>query len=215
MAVDRVPAISWNRAAAHCRALKAIVSHNYKEKNVSTKIRPVYFVKIILSLSFALVTLPVQAVENYYHGTQCMTANVAQGELFRWSRAGITNNAQIPLYVICPFPAIDQDTQATFPTPRLQVFASVFLPATSTEGVSCVIRVLDATDTGAATNVADHVIVSNQAWTVGGPSFPGQGDVDTASLTVDSSSGVYVQGHLLCLLDPGETVRSYGIQLLD
>ncbi len=169
---------------------------------------------VIAGLILSAVTFSAQAVETFYHGTHCMTANVAQGALFSWSRSGITNNAASPLYVICPFPAIDQDVQATFATPQITVWASVFMPSTSPSGVQCAIRVLEAQDSG-GTNSADHTVIVSQAFTVGSPSFAGLGDNDNAAATVASSSNLFVQGHLLCLLRRGETLRAYGVTLSD
>ncbi len=175
----------------------------------------------ILSVLTALVTAnfispPTALADDWnYHGTECITANLAQGQLFSWNKDGITNNFAIPLFVICPM-SFDDDEVALFATPQFSVSVSVFLPGTMAAGTSvgCFVRYFNATDTNAQADDT-QVAITTQAFAVGSQDFPGTGENDVSTQTFIAANADLGTAHLLCLLPGGATLRAYDADFFD
>ncbi len=165
-----------------------------------------------------LGTSPFAVADDYnYHGTECMTANLAQGQLFTWNKDGITNNFIAPLFVICPM-SFDDDAveliQTNIPPVLFSTSVSIFLPATVpfNTGVQCFVRFFNATSTGAQFDDNQTTLVSIPV-TVGNKDFFGIGENDVSDAFGGSVAAFsdLSTGHLLCLLPGGSTLRAYDI----
>ncbi len=163
-------------------------------------------------LASATISFSVYAEENMYHGTNCMTANQAQGGLFVWNKDGLTNNSNLHLFVICP---IDFDRDDWDVTPALEVDVEIFMPPGYTNSVNgsgtgpqCLARFFEPNN---VTPTDDQQIIDNQAFTVG--NFSGNavtGDADSASVTLTATNNSDANAHLLCLIPPnGGTLLRY------
>jgi len=154
------------------------------------------------------------AEESQYHGTECMTANLAQGQLFSWNKDGITNNSGTALFIICPM-TYDRDELGAFATPRGRIRASAFYPANFPNGqsINCLVRVGSANDTGAQGS-DDQSFSVNLSFNIGSQNFFGTGENDTAiSSAFDMSTSVNNSAHLLCLMPGGSTFRKYALDI--
>ncbi len=169
----------------------------------------------LLALASATIGFSAYAEENMYHGTNCMTANQAQGDLFLWNKDGLTNNSNIDLFVICP---IDFDRGAWDASPELDIEVEIFMPPGYTNsadgsatGPQCLARFfrpdnLTATD--------DQVVIDSQSFTVGpfsGNAVLGDSDVGNANVTATIANDG--NAHLLCLIPPnGGTLLRYSAE---
>jgi len=127
-----------------------------------------------------------------------------------WNKDGLTNNAPISLFIICPINydnrVVDNDV-----SPRGHMRVSVYYPASAPNGaqINCIIRQGRSIDTGP--NSSDEQIFDlNMAFLVGVQDFSGTGDNDTASsVTFDMNSSEDATMHMLCLMPAGSTLRMY------
>jgi len=111
-------------------------------------------VAVSIALVPAIVASPATLADRIqYHGTECMTANVSQGELMSWNKDGLTNNAQIALFIICPI-NYDQRRLTSFSSPTGQMQASAYYPSILPQGTSasCLIRQGRALANGSASS---------------------------------------------------------------
>ncbi len=146
-----------------------------------------------------------------FHGTECITANLAQGQLFTWNKDGITNNFTIPLFVICPM-SFDDDEVIALASPRFSVSVSAFLGplAPINQGMSCFVRFFNATDTNMQADDT-HVSVTTVGFTVGSKEFAIGDNENFTSGSLTANQDDLSTAHLLCLLPPGSTLRAYEI----
>ncbi len=176
------------------------------------------FKKFVFTTSLFIVALMAstasQAAQQQYHGTECMTANLAQGQLFTWNKDGITNNFSVPLFVICPltYDADDFDQVNPMLSGTVHIYYGNDVPNGTTG--NCILRIFDAfPDTpGQASTVGDsHQIVTNIGVPSGDQNFQGQGGENDFADWGPFPATVSVDGnaHLLCLLPQGSTLRQY------
>ncbi len=176
--------------------------------------------KLSLGLASGLLLLssPAQATDFNYHGTECMTANLAQGQLFAWNKDGITNNSAISLFVICPM-TYNRDEITAFATPRANVQVSGYLGNLVPNGTNfqCLVRFFVAQELGVPEPNDDHLIIANVPLNGVSQDFAGQGgDIDTAtSSTFNVSNSQQGSAHLLCLIPRGSTLMTYGIDFFE
>jgi len=175
-------------------------------------IRKICFLLAICLLPFKYAQ--AQTLQTAYHGTNCMTANLAQGALFSWNATGLSNTHVIPLFVICPIPinhsVLEQDAT------DFQVQVDWYLPPTFTGGTTgpqCYLRVQQS---GFGQPAPLYYINDESTASVfGGPNGffaindfiynPVPWEDDTTGVTIDPLIGA----HLLCLVPPGSTLISY------
>ncbi len=158
------------------------------------------------------------AGEYQHHGTSCMTANLAQGQLFTWNKDGITNNFTTDLFVICPV-TLNQDDWSGTPSIRFEV--EIYSPPGytnstdgSTAGPPCIFRFGEADTSGPPNPTSDDVALTyNFARNIG--IFSGDaigGDIDNSGSTTGvgmvtaSEDGI---AHILCLVPNGGTLIRY------
>lgn len=133
-----------------------------------------------------------------------------------WNKDGLTNNAPISLFIICPI-NYDQRRVAGFTTPRGHMRMSVYYPpsAPNSSSISCLMRQGRSADTGSSSS-DDQIFDLNQSFEVGEQSFPGIGDNDTSSSPLfDMSSSEDATMHMLCLMPSGSTLRMYQLETLE
>ena len=161
-----------------------------------------------------LASLTSQASEMLHPGTNCHAANTSQANLMLWNRNGLTNNAAIDLFVICP---VDTDAADWDGTPSLHVIVSIFSPpgygAPNATGPFCVAR--SGIPNFAVAPTDDQFFVQ-ASFNVG--AFSGDavtGDADSGSTVLNGLSTTNSRSaHVLCLLPKnGGTLLSYrGLQ---
>ncbi len=155
------------------------------------------------------------AGEYLHHGTQCITANLAQGGLFAWNKDGLTNNFVADLFIICPITLNQDDWDGT---PSMNVEIEMFMPpgytnptTGTTTGPQCFVR-FGVAPTGTPTT--DDVTFSvNQAMNIG--TFSGSattGDIDNANLTATTTNSANASAHILCLVPNGGTMTRYAVR---
>jgi len=192
---------------------------NLNEQENAMKLRTSIFSAIkIATLIATIATGSIALADDYmYSGTECMTANLSQGQLFSWNKDGITNNSGISLFVICPM-TFDRESVAAIPTPRAQVTMSVYYGPNVPDGsdMPCVIRLADAREVPGPNASDDQVFNTNLSFVPGDQSYTGVGDIDTGIsdiFTMIESS--LTNAHLLCLVPTGSTLRTYGLRIFD
>ena len=157
-----------------------------------------------------LVSLTSQATYILHSGTNCHAANTSQADLMLWNKDGLTNNAAIDLFVICP---VDIDWYDWDRTPSLLVIVSIFMPPNygppNATGPFCVARSGIPIFSLAPTD--DQIFVQT-AFNVA--TFQGTavyGDTKSFSLTLNGlDDSIPRSAHLLCLLPKiGGTLQNY------
>ena len=167
---------------------------------------------VAISMLMTFSSFNAQAFESYLHGTNCNAANVLQAAKFFWNKKGVTNIGTIPLYVICPI-ALDQDVLATFATPRVFIFLSEHMAGSNTSS-NCIGRIYQATEPVGPNPSADQVLLGAAVIpTVN--DFAPNGDIDNSAVLLNASTGTHVTANILCLVQPGSSIRSYGARILD
>lgn len=165
-----------------------------------------------IALATTIVISPAALADRIqYHGTECMTANVSQGELMSWNKDGLTNNAPISLFIICPI-NYDQRRLTTFTNPGGRMRVSVYYPASAplSSVIECIVRQGTSTETNVAVQSDDQIFNLNMSFPVGNQNFPGIGDSDIAeSPNFNLSSSDDATMHMLCLMPSGSTLRMY------
>ncbi len=179
---------------------------------------------LTISTSTHAQAVATQADYNH-HGTECITANLAQGQLFTWNKDGITNNFAIPLFVICPLVFNGDVIQAIINSAATSVNffigASAYLPPAVpvNTGIGCFVRFSDPENSPSIPGDPDaQTTVINMPFTVGFKNAAGVGENDTTfsagfNITSVSNTGTFdlTTAHMLCLLPGGATLKAYDI----
>lgn len=148
------------------------------------------------------------------HGTNCMSANLAQGQLLSWNRKGLSNNFSAPLWVICPVPL--EHAAITAGATKIIVDVDWYLPPTYSgdEGPLCVFRIVQ-TGFGSPNlffynNLANRGFL--QANGTQGFSSANNFDLDITFNTTPGMEDSLISGHVLCQVPQGSDLISYSIR---
>lgn len=178
------------------------------------------YVAMFISAAWFPISIHAGPGPNRYHGIECMSANLAQGELLVWNKDGITNNSSRDLFVICPM-TYDFAEVEGFATPAADTTVSVFFPPELAAGTQmpCFIRTLIAEPSQPQVN-DNQVVVTSLAFNVGNKNVTANGENDNTlspvySLGVATVFPSVPNAHLLCRIPAGGTLRAYDMFLQD